>query len=121
MDHDDILPEHAFHYIVYTLNQQPQAKLLYSDEDKIDEAGKRYGTYFKSDWNPDLFFGQNMFSHLGVYQHELVKKVGGFRVGYEGSQDYDLALRCYAELSDDEVVHIPRFYITGELFKAQQP
>jgi glycosyltransferase involved in cell wall biosynthesis len=108
MDHDDILPEHAFYYIAYTLNQQPQAKLLYSDEDKIDEAGKRYGAYFKSDWNPDLFFGQNMFSHLGVYQHELVKKVGGFRLGYEGSQDYDLALRCYAELNDDEVAHIPR-------------
>jgi GT2 family glycosyltransferase len=48
-----------------------------------------------------------MFSHLGVYETALIREVGGFRKGYEGSQDYDLALRCIDVAGDDAVVHIP--------------
>ncbi|REM67146.1 glycosyltransferase family 2 protein, partial [Mycobacterium tuberculosis] len=72
----------------------PDVKLIYSDEDKADEGGHRFGPYFKSDWNVDLFRSQNMFSHLGVLSTELMRSVGGFRVGMEGSQDWDLVLRC---------------------------
>jgi O-antigen biosynthesis protein len=37
-----------------------------------------------------------------------VERLGGFRVGMEGSQDYDLALRVLVETSPDRIVHIPR-------------
>jgi hypothetical protein len=49
-----------------------------------------------------------MISHLGVYRRDLVARVGGFRLGFEGAQDHDLALRCVAEVSREEIVHIPR-------------
>ena len=108
LDHDDVLPEHALFYVAQTIIKHPEVRLIYSDEDKIDETGRRYDPYFKSDWNPVLFCGQNMFSHLGVYQLALVRDVGGFREGYEGSQDYDLALRCIERVARDQIVHIPR-------------
>src|SRR5207244_13240285 len=64
--------------------------------------------YFKSDWNPELLLGQNCISHLGVYRHRVVREVGGFREGFEGSQDYDLALRCTEKLRPTQIRHIPR-------------
>ncbi|MEM7617494.1 MAG: glycosyltransferase family 2 protein, partial [Pseudomonadota bacterium] len=108
LDHDDELSEHALYYVVNEINNHPQADLIYSDEDNINENNDRFHPYFKSDWDPDLFFGQNMFNHFGVYRTTIVKEIGGFRVGYEGAQDYDLCLRVLAKSSYDKVRHIPQ-------------
>ena len=108
LDHDDELSEFALFFVVKEINDYPDAKLIYSDEDKLDEKGERVDPYFKSDWNPDLFLFQNMISHLGVYKKPIVQEIGGFREGYEGSQDYDLALRFIEKIKYDEIRHIPR-------------
>ncbi len=108
LDHDDELPPHALLTVAEAINAQPEAGLFYSDEDKIDKRGLRFDPYFKPDWNYDLFLGQNMVSHLGVYRAELIRDVGGFRLGFEGSQDYDLALRCIERLQPAQIRHIPR-------------
>lgn len=107
-DHDDILSEHAIFWVVHSINAHPNIRLVYSDEDKVDECGRRFDPYFKSSWNPDLFYSQNMFSHLGVYETCLLRQVGGFRKGFEGAQDYDLVLRCVEQISETEIFHIPR-------------
>jgi O-antigen biosynthesis protein len=107
MDHDDELAEHALYMIAEELNNYPNADLIYSDEDKINEQGQRKDPYFKPDWDPDLFCSQNLISHLGVYRTSLLREVGGFRLGYEGSQDHDLALRIVERISDDRIRHIP--------------
>ena len=88
--------------------EHPEVDLIYSDEDKIDESGRRFEPYFKSDWNPALMLSQNAFSHLGVYRRSLVEKVGGFRAGFEGSQDHDLVLRCALATSPERIRHIPQ-------------
>lgn len=108
LDHDDLLPPHALYWIARTVVEQPEVRMIYSDEDKIDEHGERSAPYFKPDWNPELFRSQNMFSHFGAFEAELVRSVGGFRLGCEGSQDYDLALRCMERVQRDQVVHVPR-------------
>ncbi|CAE6518407.1 Glycosyltransferase, GT2 family [Nitrosomonas nitrosa] len=108
MDHDDELAQHALHFVVQAINQNPSAQIIYSDEDKIDTEGNRTEPHFKSDWNPDLFFSQNYVSHLGVYRHALLKCIGGFRIGFEGSQDQDLVLRCLPHVNSAEILHIPK-------------
>lgn len=108
LDHDDLLAEHALFWVADAINRNPQARLFYSDEDKIDESGVRHAPYFKCDWNIDLFLSQNMISHLGVYQTGLVREINGFMVGMEGSQDYDLALRYIERLNPGSIFHIPR-------------
>jgi len=106
LDHDDILAPHALALVADAISRHPDADILYSDEDKLDAQGHRYGAYFKPDWNPELLYGQNFISHLGVYRSSLVRELGGFRVGFEGSQDYDLALRATA-VSKGKIVHVP--------------
>jgi glycosyltransferase involved in cell wall biosynthesis len=108
LDNDDEIRAHALACVALELNAHPDADLIYSDEDKIDENGDRYDHYFKPDWNPDLFNVQNFISHLGVYRTLLVREIGGFRVGYEGSQDWDLAMRVIERTAADRIRHIPK-------------
>lgn len=108
MDHDDLLKEDALLWMAEAICQAPEARLFYSDEDKLDASGQRCDPYFKPDWNLDLFYSQNMFSHLGVFHAALVKQVGGFRVGMEGAQDYDLVLRCIEHIAPEQIRHVAR-------------
>ncbi|WP_416137635.1 glycosyltransferase family 2 protein [Halomonas sp. HK25] len=108
LDHDDCLAPHALTHVAEALHRQPDAGLLYSDEDKLNEAGERFDPHFKPEWNPDLLLTQNYISHLGVYRTDLVREVGGFREGFEGSQDHDLALRVTSRLAPEQIVHIPQ-------------
>lgn len=108
LDHDDMLAEQALFRVAEAINRHPEAGLIYSDEDKTDESGRRFDPYFKCNWNYDLFLSQNMINHLGVYNTGLLRKIGGFREGLEGSQDYDLALRSIEQLHASQIIHIPR-------------
>ncbi len=107
VDHDDVIPDYCLFVLAETINRHPHAKIVFSDEDKLDGEDVRCLPYFKSALNEFLLLGHNMISHLGVYETALVRRVGGFRKGYEGSQDYDLALRCIRAAGVDAVVHVP--------------
>lgn len=108
LDHDDELAETALYFVAVELAHNPGLRLIYTDEDKLDAQGRRCDPHFKTDWNPDLFYGQNFVSHLSIISADLMRAVGGFRVGCEGAQDYDLLLRCLEQLKSPEIRHIPR-------------
>ncbi|GKS68190.1 hypothetical protein W03_01940 [Nitrosomonas sp. PY1] len=108
LDHDDLLSEHALFWIVDALQNKPDIQLIYSDEDKINEQGKRLAPYFKPDWNKQLFYSQNFICHLSVFRRDILKKISGFKIGLEGSQDYDLILRYLEYIDFKRVHHIPR-------------
>jgi GT2 family glycosyltransferase len=106
-DHDDLLRPHSLLRLAEELSENPNVRILYSDEDKIDSKGKRSNPYFKPDWNPELLLSQNYLCHLTCCEKNLVEEVGGFRKGYEGAQDWDLFLRVTERLRDNEIHHIP--------------
>ncbi|MCO6500402.1 MAG: glycosyltransferase family 2 protein [Vicingus serpentipes] len=105
-DHDDLLTPDALYENVIALNQQNNLDIIYSDEDKVDENGNFSGPHFKPDWCPDNFLSRNYICHFTVIKSALVKEVGGFREGYEGSQDYDLFLRVTEKTNN--IYHIPK-------------
>jgi len=107
LDHDDELSTHALYHVAAALNKQPEAQLLYSDEDKIDSKGRRFSPYFKPDWNHDLLTSQNYINHLGVYRTSVARFIGGFRDGLEGAQDWDFALRFIETIKPTQIVHLP--------------
>ena len=107
VDHDDLLPDYALFVLAHYINRHPNADIFYSDEDKVTLEGYRVQPYFKGGFNRYLMYGHNMVSHLGTYRRSLVERVGGFRLGLEGSQDYDLTLRCLEAAGPDSIVHIP--------------
>lgn len=107
LDHDDELTEHALYFVAEEVNRFPETDMIYSDEDMIDERGKRYAPKFKPDWSQDLFYSLNLITHLSVYRTSVLRKIGGFRLGTEGSQDYDLALRVIEQIPETHIRHIP--------------
>ena len=106
LDHDDVLAPDALFECALVVNRHPDVDVIYSDEDKIDEKGRRSLPYFKPDWSPDSLLARNYISHLGVYRRSVMADAHGFREGFEGSQDYDLLLRITERTQ--RVEHIPR-------------
>ena len=106
MDNDDELAPHAIYEVAKVLQDNRDLDILYSDEDKINERGRRSNPHFKPDYCPDTLLSNNYISHLTVYRKKIVEKAEGFRTGVEGAQDYDLLLRT-TELTE-RVCHIPK-------------
>lgn len=106
LDHDDLLSPDALYEVALLLNRQPDTDMIYSDEDKLDVQGQFNRPAFKPNWAPDSFLCRMYTCHLGVYRRSLVKQMGGFRPGFEGSQDYDLVLRFTEQT--DRIAHIPK-------------
>ena len=106
LDHDDLLARDALFHVALAANREPAADFMYSDEDKIDDDGHRSEPYFKPDWSPDSLLARMYTGHLAVFRRALVTELGGFRTGFEGSQDYDLVLRLTERT--ERIVHIPR-------------
>ncbi len=92
--------------MVRAINDQPDAAVFYSDEDKLDLSGRRCEPAFKPDWSPEHFLHRMYTCHLTVVRKDLIDLVQGFRRGFEGAQDYDLLLRIMAHT--DRIVHVPR-------------
>lgn len=106
LDHDDTLSPDALVEMARAINASPSVDFLYSDEDKINEAGGRCDPYFKPDWSPEQFLNFMYTNHLMVLRRSVVEAAGRFRVGYEGSQDFDLALRVITRTQ--RVGHVPK-------------
>jgi glycosyltransferase involved in cell wall biosynthesis len=105
LDHDDELHRDALRLVDEAIDDEPEADYVYTDEDKIDDAGRRNHAFLKPDWSPERLRTQMYTCHLSVLRRSLVEEVGGFRAEFEGSQDWDLVLRVTERAR--RVVHVP--------------
>ncbi len=101
-----MLAPDALFAVALLLNRKPDTDFVYSDEDKIDDLDRRSEPYFKPEWSPDSFLARMYTGHLAVFRRALVAEAGGFRPGFEGSQDYDLVLRVTERTQ--RIEHVPR-------------
>ena len=105
LDHDDELHPAALAQVEAAIAAAPEADYVYTDEDKIDRAGRHSGPFFKPDWSPERMRTQMYTCHLSVMRRRLVEEVGGFDPEVEGSQDWDLILKVSERAR--RVVHVP--------------
>lgn len=109
LDHDDLLAPDALYEMVCLMNRKPDAEVIYSDEDQVEETKQglqHKSPHFKPDFSPDLLRSNNYITHFLCVKRELVQKIEGMRVEFDGAQDYDFILRC-VELAA-HVAHVPR-------------
>ena len=105
LDHDDLLHPDALASVAAALIQTG-ADIVYTDHDCVSEYGSRRQPYFKPDWSLDLFLSQMYLGHLVVFRRDMVVRLGSLRPEMDGSQDYDLVLRCLADGA--KIAHVPR-------------
>ncbi|HET6939521.1 MAG TPA: glycosyltransferase, partial [Nocardioides sp.] len=106
LDHDDVLAPQALEHVASAIEHEPEADYLYSDEDKIDPDGNLVEPYRKSAWAPEQLRGHMYTCHFSVLRASLVREVGGFHDGFEGSQDHDLVFRVTERAR--RILHIPK-------------
>ncbi len=107
LDHDDLLPPDALLHVAEAIARQPSAGYLYTDEDKIDDAGRRFDPQFKGGWSPEMAITHNYTHHLTVIRRSIVEQAGRLRPEFNGAQDIDLFLRCWELIDAKDVVHVP--------------
>ncbi len=105
VDHDDLLVRDALLRVSEVIDQHEDVDYVYSDEDKLAPDGSFYDAFRKPDWSPERLRGQMYTSHLSVLRTDVVRAVGGFHEGFDGSQDHDLVLRVTERAR--RVVHVP--------------
>lgn len=106
-DHDDIMPPEALYECAKVITADKSVDMIYSDEDKVDMAGKTYfEPNFKPDINIDLLRSMNYICHLCVVKRELLNRAGVLRAEFDGAQDYDFILRCVEKA--EHIHHIPK-------------
>ncbi|QGQ18875.1 glycosyltransferase [Cellulomonas sp. JZ18] len=105
LDHDDRLAPEALRVLAAPM-ADPEVDYIYTDEDKVDETGRRFDAFRKPTWSPERLRHQMYTGHLSVMRASLVREVGGIRTGFDGSQDHDLALRVTERAR--AVVHVPQ-------------
>jgi GT2 family glycosyltransferase len=101
LDVADRLAGHALGAVAAELAAQPEAALVYSDEDGIDDAGARHSPWFKPDFDAVLL----------EQQPELVSRLGVVRRAALAAEDgpgHALAARVAAACGPARIRHIPQ-------------
>ncbi len=106
LDHDDLVTPDCIGELALYYGQNLEADIVYSDDDKINEDGTHHSPQFKPDWSPTLLLSYMYLSHMFSVRRELFETLGGFRSKFDGSQDYDFALRATEHART--VGHIPK-------------
>jgi len=105
-DHDDLLVDVAIEVMVRAAHETG-AKLLYSDEDKIDQAGYYLEPNLKPDFNYRYLLGCNYICHLTMVETVTMRKIGHLSSNYNGAQDHDFVLKATEVLNPSEIFHVP--------------
>ena len=98
LDHDDVIEPDALERVNATLKSDPEIDYVYSDETTISSTGRVDQRFYKPDWSPERFRHQMYVCHLSTIRRTVIEAVGGFREGFDGSQDYELIFRVMDEV-----------------------
>ncbi len=110
----DTISPHLLHEVTAMLQSDPQADILYFDEDKYDPlSGYRFLPWFKpSLWSPDLLVSVNYLRHAVI--RKTVLESAGIPYHLTEFQEWEMMLRITEQTR--HMVHIPKV-----LFHQAQP
>ncbi|KND60685.1 Glycosyltransferase [Candidatus Burkholderia verschuerenii] len=106
VDHDDLITPDCVAELALYYAEHSDSDVVYSDDDKIDLSGRHFAPQFKPDWSPVLLLSYMYFGHVFSVRRALFEELGGFRKPFDGSQDYDFALRATEKAR--HVGHVPK-------------
>ena len=116
-----VLRPHALLELAMTLAQQPSARLIYADEDRIDAAGSRSDWRFRPAWSPTWFEARDYLGTLTLLRRATIWELGGWRAEAADPR-YDLLSRVAAAQADD-IVHLAKILVhaTAEQARPVRP
>ncbi len=107
LDNDDTLAPHALGTVAWEMANFEDVDFVFSDEDHLDAGnGERINPFHKPGFSRERLRQQMYLGHLVVCRRSLAIEVGGFRPGFDGSQDHDISLRATEKAR--RILHIPQ-------------
>lgn len=107
VDHDDAIAPFAAALLARVIRDNPDVIFIYTDEAIADKKLTIQDFFFKPAYDDALLSGVNYINHLSLYRRDRLDEIGGFREGFDGSQDYDLLLRYLKGVGRDHIRHLP--------------
>ncbi len=111
LDHDDAIVSSGLATVMAALDDPAGADIdyVYTDEAHTLADGRESAHFLKPDWSPERFRSSMYTCHLSVLRRSVITGIGGFRAGFDGSQDHDLILRATEQITaaGRRVVHLP--------------
>lgn len=111
LDHDDAIVPDGVHVVMQALTDPAGGDIdyVYTDEAHTLADGRESAHFLKPDWSPERFRSSMYTCHLSVLRTSVVRDIGGFREGFDGSQDHDLVLRATEAITSTgrRIVHLP--------------
>ena len=107
LDHDDRMVATALGQVAAALTDD--VDYLYTDEAHVLTDGRETAHFLKPAWSPERFRSSMYTCHLSVLRRGVVEQIGGFRPGFDGSQDHDLILRATEAITaaGRRIAHLP--------------
>ena len=102
VDHDDMIVKQGFRYMLRYQNYYG-INWAYSNEIQINYKGIPINFMDKPQYDVQLLRSVMYINHLQLIPSELFETVAGYREGFEGSQDHDLALRMSEHIAPNHV------------------
>lgn len=107
LDPDGMLRPHALLRMAEAAAADADLAVVYSDEDEIDDHGRRSRPAFKPDWNPDLLLGQDYVGRLVAVRGALVQEDAGIRAALVDGRGDELVLRCSERVAARQIRRLP--------------
>jgi GT2 family glycosyltransferase len=102
----DRLAPGALLAVALLTKREPQLDIIYSDEDWLDDEGRRLMPRFKTGWDPEAQLGRDLLGRLCLMRREKVAALGGIRPEVP-AHHYDLHCRLAYSISPTAIRHIP--------------
>ena len=106
IDAGDQLAPRALFCVADAFISHPEWQALYTDEARIDPQGMVSAPHFKPDFNIDLIRSLPYVGALLAVRRGVFAAMGGFDAAWDGTEEYDLALRLAERLGAPGFGHV---------------
>lgn len=104
----NLLSHAALFRFAAALEANPQASILYGDQDQIDDRGRRTHPWFKPRWNEEMFLAQDYVGDAVAVESRLAREAASH------AQNFDAVLLTATTLAQGPIVHIPHIICHAE-------
>ena len=105
MDHDDLLLPDTLSEMI-AAQQSTNSDFVYADEIILFMTVRHLFKNIKKPFSMAALERENFINNPALIKMQILKKIGGFRSGFEGSQDHDLYLRICEET--EKILYLPK-------------
>ncbi|MFN9645183.1 MAG: glycosyltransferase family 2 protein [Cyanobacteriota bacterium] len=105
----DQLPVHALRKFSSVILNNPEACVIYADEDRMTAMGRRHSPQFKPAWNPDLLYSDASYSHSWLIRSDHCWRA--CQVLHDAGEEtslYGIVLEASAGCVLEQILHVPQ-------------